>query len=327
MTRSVSIVASTLPTAFLAANAQALDVRRVVTTSVNLSRSYGHLARKIGREIEIDTVPPGFVLQSLYFTLLVAKCRIFGRRLVIFHECCMPVLDLLILLFRPKGDHFPQVSMLGSIPMDISAAPKSKLLTLLRMCRLDRFFTLYYSPPVGDNPGEYSLSVKAYPRSIVSHQTGYAWETSLTGRMGDPAKPSRAILLLTGKATARDEDQIAIFRDIAELAANHGLRCDVKDHPSPYFRLGFAAGTARTIDPEMPSELLDDDYALIIGTSSTGLLRYGNRSFSVIEMLTSLSVDEVDLVKRHFDMSAPGHLLRYLESLDQLESIFGDLSL
>ncbi|MDK4736465.1 hypothetical protein [Rhizobium sp. CNPSo 3490] len=324
MTRSVSIVASTLPIAFLAARAEALGVHRIVATSANLNRSYGYLARKIGREMEIETTPPGFVRQSLYFALLVAKCRFLGRRLVIFHECCMPVLDLLILLLRPKGDHFPQVSMLGSIPMDISAAPKSKLLTLLRLCRLDRFFVLYYSPPVGDNPGEYSLSVKAYPRSIVSHPVGYAGEASSAPR--ETAK-SPAILLLTGKAHSRDEDQNAIFHEIVELAVKRGFRCDVKDHPNPYFRLGFASEAARSIDPEMPSELLDDDYALVIGASSTGLLRYGNRAFSIMEMLPSLSADEIGLAKKHFDMAAPGHTLRYLESLQQLESILEELSL
>ncbi|MGO7134357.1 hypothetical protein [Rhizobium leguminosarum] len=327
MTRSVSIVASTLPIAFLAARAEALGVDRIVATSANLNRSYGYLARKIGREMEIETTPPGFVRQSLYFALLVAKCRFLGRRLVIFHECCMPVLDLLILLLRPKGDHFPQVSMLGSIPMDISAAPKSKLLTLLRLCRLDRLFVLYYSPPVGDNPGEYSLSVKAYPRSIVSHPVGYAGEASSAIEAEDLAPRSHTILLLTGKALSPDEDQITVFSGIVESAAKYGLRCDVKDHPNPYFRLGFASEAARSIDPEMPSELLDDDYALVIGASSTGLLRYGNRAFSIIEMLPSLSADETGLAKKHFDMAAPGHTLRYLESLQQLESILEELSL
>ena len=325
MTRSVSIVASTLPFAFLVAQAETLGVDRIVATSASLKRSYGYLVHEISSDMKIETTPMGFVRQSLHFALLVAKCRLFGQRLVIFHECCMPVLDLLILLLRPKGDHFPQVSMLGSIPIDISTAPKSKLLTLLKICRLDRFFVLYYSPPVGNNPGEYSLSVKAYPRSIVSHPVGYAGEA---GTEADDVLPrSRTILLLTGKAFSSDEDQMIVFSEIVELAAKRGFRCDVKDHPNPYFRLGFANEASRSIDPEMPSELLGSDYMLVIGASSTGLLKYGKRAFSIIEMLPSLSADETGLAKKHFDMAAPGHTLRYLESLQQLEWILEELSL
>lgn len=324
MARCVSIVASTLPIAFLAAHAEALGVERIVTTSENLSRSYRYLSNRAGRDVVIETAPSGFVRQSLYFAWLVARCRMLGDRLVIFHECCMPVLDLLILALRPRGDHFPQVSMLGSIPMDISAAPKSKLLDLLRMLGLTRFFTLYYSPPVGENPGEYSLSVKAYPASIVSHPVGYAGKAS-DGGASTSGPAARAILLLTGKAFSNDEEQIALFRSIAEVVARHGFRCDVKDHPNPYFRLGFGGGETKAIDPAMPSELLDDDYALVIGTSSTGLLGYGNRAFSIVEMLPSLGPDEIALAKRHFDMTAPGHALGYMTSLEQLETILEEL--
>lgn len=324
MARSVSIVASTLPVAFLAARTEALGVERIVTTSANLNRSYSYLSGRAGREIAIETAPNGFVRQSLYFALLVARCRLFGHRLVIFHECCMPVLDLLILLLRPQGHHFPQVSMFGSIPTDIAAAPRSKLLRLLRLLGLSRFFTLYYSPPVGGNPGEYSLSVKAYPSSIVSHPVSYAGEASGESSAGSRAA-SRAILLLTGKALSTDDEQITLFRAIVEIAAKSGFRCDVKDHPNPYFRLGFKGKNTTLIDPEMPSELLDDDYSLIIGTSSTGLLGYGNRAFSIVEMLQSLSPDEIALAKRHFDMTAPGHTLRYMTSLQQLETILEEL--
>lgn len=324
MTRSVCIAASTLPIAFLAENSERLGVERVITTSANLNRSYKYLAGKIGRDIAIGTAPSGFLGQCFYFALMVARCRLSGRRLVIFHECCMPVLDLFILFFRPKGDHFPQVSMLGSIPLDISAGPRSKLLTLLRMSGLSRFFTLYYSPAVGDNPGEYNLSIKSYPASIKTHPVGYAGES---GKKADSGKlgTSRAILLLTGKSRSKDEEQIALFKEIAELALRLNFRCDVKDHPNPYFRLGFGGGGTSPIDPEMPSELLDDDYALVIGTSSTGLLRYGNRALSTIEMLTSLSADELGLLKKHFDLAAPGHQLRYLKDLRQLETMFEEI--
>ena len=324
MARSTCIVASTLPIAFLAANAEKLGVKRVVTTSGNLSRSYGYLAGRIGRDVKIDTAPSGFVRQCAYFAFLVAECRLLGRRLVIFHECCMPVLDLMILFFRPRGDHFPQVSMLGSIPMDISAGPRSKLLTLLRMSGLSRFFTLYYSPAVGDNPGEYNLSVRSYPSSIATHPVGYAGESGSAAE-GGKTTTSRAILLLTGKSRSKDEEQVALFEEIAALARRLGFRCDVKDHPNPYFRLGFGGNGTNAIDPEMPSELLDDDYALVIGASSTGLLRYGNRAFSTVEMLKSLSAEEAGLLKKHFDLAAPGHRLRYLTGLQQLETILEEI--
>lgn len=319
MKRSVCIVASTLPIAFLARNADALGVDSIVTTSDSLVRSYRYLDTKVARYFDIKRAPTGLFMQSLYFGIILLKCRLFGRQLVIFHECCLPVLDLLILCMRPKGQHFPQVSMLGSVPIDIAEAPRSKLLDLFRMFGLSRHFKLFFSPPVGDNPGEYSLAVKSYPPSIKSHAVNFAGESKAD--WSSPAGP-RAILLLTSKSHSNDEDQITIFNDIAKMAEKYGFRCDVKDHPNPYFRLGFGGGATKAIDPEMPSELLDEHYALVIGTSSTGLLSYGKRAFSIAKMLKSVSAQEIALVESHFDKSAPGHELRYMRDLQQLQTIF-----
>lgn len=326
MARSIVIVASTLPIAFIAANFEALRVSRIVTMSENLSRSYCYLSRRSAREIVIETAPSGLVRQSLYFAWLMVRCRIYGDRLVFFHECCMPIFDLLTHALRPKGDHFPQVSMLGSIPMELSAAPKSKLFTLLRMSGLSRFFTLYYSPQVGKNSGEYSLSVNVYPASIVSHSVGYAGSEQFRNHGASELTPAvPAILFLTGKTFSHDEDQIKVFRSLETVAARKGFRCDIKDHPNPYFRLGYVSGLANVIDPTMPSELLDDDYRLVIGASSTGLLAYGSRAYSILDILPSSSPERVALAKRHFDMTAPGHSLRFLTTIDQFEAILEEL--
>lgn len=321
MVRSVAIVASTLPVASLRDRSQALGVDRVITTSARLSRSYAYLAQGTGRKIAVDSAPAGFLAQGLYFLILLAKLRIRGQRIVIFHECCMPALDLAILLVRPRGDHFPQVSMLGSIPMDMSAAPRSKLFDLLKVTGLSRLFHLYHSLPVGDNPAEYSISVKSYPRSIASHPAGYSDLGAFDKTERSAKAVSRKILLLVSKSFSSDQEQVELFSDIVEIAGRYGFRCDVKDHPNPLFRLGFDSEAARPIDPEIPSELLDDDYDLVVGTSSTGLLRYGDRALSAVELLPSPSGDDVALSKRHFEETAPGHKIRYMQSLQQLELI------
>lgn len=321
MVRSVAIVASTLPVASLRDRAQVLGVERVITTSARLSRSYAYLAQGAGRKITINAAPAGFLAQGLYFLILLAKLRIRGQRLVVFHECCMPALDLAILLVRPKGDHFPQVSMMGSIPMDMSAAPRSKLFGVLKITGLSRMFQLYHSLPVGDNPAEYSISVRGYPRSITSHPTGYSDLGAIENAPRPPNLVSRKILLLVSKSFSSDQEQIELFSDIVDIASRFGFRCDVKDHPNPLFRLGFDSDTAELIDPEVPSELLNDNYDLVIGTSSTGLLRYSDRALSAVELLPSPSGDDVSLAKRHFDETAPGHKIRYMQSLQQLESI------
>lgn len=319
MTKSVAIVASTLPFVLLKRQAGALGIESVIATSDRLARSFGYLNEPgAASRLSISSAPASFVAQAIYFGLLVAKVKISGRRLVIFHECCLPVLDLVILLLRPRGDHFPQVSMLGNIPIEASAVPRSKLLTLFRALGLTRFFQFYYSPPVGANPPEYVMSIKSYPAPIRSHPAGYKGEEP--GKEG-VSSAGRAVLLLVGKAFAPDEEQIDIFRKIAGIARQAGFECHIKDHPNPAFRLGLTVDGAKVIDPEMPSELLAEDYAIVVGTRSTGMLKYGARAFSIVEMLESLSADEVELAKRHFDETAPGHELGYLTSLDQLNSI------
>jgi len=323
MFQSICIVASTLPASFIAQNLQTLSVTKVVAMSPELMRSYGYL-KKITPNLNVVTAPAGLLFQALYFFGLLLFIKVTKKKLLIFHECCMPILDLLIHWIKPLGSYYPQVSMLGSVPVSFESLPKSKSFALLKLLNLHHLFSCYYSPPVGENPAEYSLAFSQYPDSIdcydVSHSRKFVDEGGETSSSSEDS-----LLLLLGKSMVSDAEQIKIFTDIVEFATAHSLTCYIKDHPNPYFRLGFSHHQAVTIDPEMPSELLSNNFSWVVGSSSTSLLNYGDRAISVIEMFEGASEEDLALLKKHFDMASPANKIRYTTSRDMLFKLLIDI--
>lgn len=323
MTQSICIVASTLPAYFVAQNIQALSVAKVVTMSLDLTRSYSYL-KKPNSGLHIVTAPRGLLVQATYFFWLLIYVKVTKKKLLIFHECCMPILDLMIHWIRPQGEYYPQVSMLGSVPVSFEQLPKTKLLGLLKLLNLHRLFSYYYSPSVGQNPDEYSLTFTRYHDSITCYDVSYS--RGLVDRGNSQIFPdNRTILLLLGKSRVADVEQVKIFTDIVEFAVAHGFTCYTKDHPNPYFRLEFTHEKAVALDPGMPSELLPNDYTWVIGSSSTSLLNYGDRAISVVEMFSGTSIEDIALLKKHFDMASPYNKVRYTNNQNTLFNLLIDI--
>lgn len=317
--KSICIVASTLPASFIASQASALKIQKIIVMSKNLELSYS-VFRDRRHGIKVVCAPRGLPSQTLFFITQLLTAKLLGYRVVFFHECCLSLLDLLLMLIKPNGNYFPQVTMAGFNEIKFDEFPKQKSAYLIKLLGLVNRFRFYHSPEVGGSKPEYVISAKSYPLSIISKDVQYSRELISNSAEGKNITSNR-ILFITGKTFLADAVQIKLYLKLIDIAYLKGYTCHIKDHPNPIYRLNISSDRATSYDPVTPSELLEEDFHLVVGVSSTALLAYGERSISLIDMLPEVSYDDRVLCKNHFITSYPANKLKYIETQDEFEQL------
>lgn len=316
---SICIVASTLPVGFIASQIDSLKITKIIVISRSLEGSYQNLKRR-NPSIEIVQAPPGFLVQPFYFLVQLLAAKLSKNNVIIFHECCMPLLDLLLKLIKPTGYYFPQVSMSGFEEIDFDQFPKSKLTSFLNIFGFVSYFKFYRAPPVGDNEPEYALSIKEYPSNIVVKDIPFSRE-KMSKYFANSHGNTKKILFVTGKTCVSNIEQINIHRALVEGAHSKGYVCHIKDHPNPIYRLGLSIAGTLTIDPLVPVELLERDYYLIVGVSSSALLTFRDRSISLLNLLEGMSSADRILMTNHLNNADPENKIKYINSVDEFTSL------
>jgi len=318
-TLSFCIVASTLPVGFIATQIAQLGIQRIYVLSREHERSYASLKRQ-HPALEIVRLPSGLLPQSLRFLFLLARARLTGTRVIFFHECCLPILDLLIWAIRPRGAYYPQVTMSGFEEIGPEEFPRDKMFRLLQLLGVTSQFRFYRSPSVGSNEVEHVVSIRAYPDSITSAEVGYSREAVSRCYSCSGAKTNK-ILFVAGKSFVADRRQAEIFARLVAVAHAKGYICHIKDHPNPVYRLNLNIEGAVVIDPLLPVELMDKDYHLAVGVSSTALLGFNERAVSLINMLEEMSQEDKQLCVKHFEDAFPGNRINYIHSFDEFGTL------
>lgn len=316
---SICIVASTLPVGFIASQVDSLRIKRIIVVSKALERSYQSLKDR-HPSIEVVQAPSGFLVQPLYFFWQLLAAKLGKNSIIVFHECCMPLLDLLLKLVRPAGYYLPQVSMSGFQEISFDQFPKSKLTCFLRVCGFVPCFKYYRSPSIGGNKPEYALSIKEYPGSIIAKDIQFSRERISRHYSGSQSK-TRKILFITGKSYASNIEQLNVYRALIECANSRGYACHIKDHPNPTYRLDLPADNAVAIDPLVPVELLERDYDWAVGVSSSSLLAFDGRSISLANLFESMSAANRASIANHFYNANPENKIRYINSIDEFTNL------
>jgi hypothetical protein len=318
--RSICIVASTLPAGFISACAGEFEVVKIVVTSSNLEISYNSLKTK-NSNIEIVLAPSGVLAQSIYYFSMLLLARLRGFRIIIFHECCLTILDLLLMLIRPRGNYLPLSTMSEWEEVTFSQFKKTKMAYLINFLKLTNSFKYYRTPGVGGNETENVISIKRYPKSIIAMNLPFARDkSSLAAR--NTHQYSKNVLFLTGKSFVPDAVQIKLYTELIDIAISMGYICSVKDHPNPVYRLNFTHEDACFFDPFTPAELLEDDFFIVVGVSSTALLSYGKRSVSLVKMITEMTAVDRDACIKSYDvLTASGCKMRYVSSTDDFRTL------
>lgn len=317
--RAFCVVASTLPVGILASQLDSLKIDRIYVLSRELELSYLWFKAKHPKS-DIVRVPSGLFLQSIYFLVVLLRARISGTKVVFFHECCMPIFDLIVKMVKPSGYYFPQVTMAGFEEIGVDEFPNSAMRRLLAALRVVDLYKFYRSPAVADHAREYVVSIRSYPETIICKDVIFSRAT-VAAYFALDHSGLKKVLFITGKTFVADAIQSDLFATLINEAIALGYDCHVKDHPNPVYRLNLKAAGATVIDPLMPVELLDRDYRLAVGVSSSALLAFNERAVSLVMLLAGMSESDKGLCIGHFENALPGNRIRYINSVDE----FGDL--
>ena len=317
--QSICIVASTLPVGFIAAQIETLKVKKIYVLSESHERSYQSFSKN-HPQVQIVRAPSGLLQQSLYFLFVLLKVRASGTQVVFFHECCLPLLDLLITVIKPRGYYLPQVTMSGFEEIEPEAFPRNRLYRLLGVLGITGRFRFYRSPAVGNNEIEYVMSIRSYPSSITNKDAGFS-RAVVSGCYACSGQKTNKILFVAGKSFVSDASQSALFKTLVDVAHGQGYVCHVKDHPNPVYRLDLHIDGAVVLDPLLPVELMDQDYYLAVGVSSSALLGFNERAVSLVHMFDDMSPDEKRLCVNHFENAFPGNQINYVRSVVEFEKL------
>jgi len=313
--KSICIVVSTLPVGFMVSQFESLHIKKIIVTSQVLKYSFQGIKEKYPF-IEIVQAPSGFIMQAFYFITQLLTAKLGRNSVIVFHECCMPILDLLLKLIRPVGYYFPQVTMSGWENIKFDEFPKQKLTFFLKTFGLVSYFKYYRSSAIGGNEPEYSLSIKSYPSNIVTKDVKFSREKISEHFLTSHIKRKK-ILFITGKSYASNSAQINVYRNLIDCAYSKGYTCHIKDHPNPIYRLDLSIDCAINIDPVVPVELLERDYHLVVGVSSTSLLAFHEQSISIINLFDDISSEDRVSCEKHFNNADPENKIKYINSKDE----------
>jgi len=321
-------VASTMPFDFVSGIAKKGDVIKLVLLGHNLIASYSRIS-SLYPNVHISVVPRNSVLQAIYLAYCLMKSVVSRRPVVFFHECCCPILDVLIKVIRPPGHHFPMVEMsnVGWLcPFDLY--PTGKMRYFLQASFLWRWFFVYESPPLGNSSSKhYFLTLKKYPASIKTHSVESSRMLLGVDRDAATLKGTKKIIFLCGLSRFDKSKVISVLTAIAKHAIKNGFECYVKDHPNSGFRLGFNHAGVITINPTIPVESLDDVFSLAIGISSNSLSWYGDRAISIINLIGGLSEQDRIFVENFITKLPGGDRFTYPESINEVFCILNRISL
>ena len=105
-------------------------------------------------------------------------------------------------------------------------------------------------------------SINNRNRRIFEEQKSYCSETYSKSKEFE-GNYKRKILILSGKDWIADEIQIKAFLKIIEIALKYNFQCFIKDHPSIQGRLNLSHIKVQSIDPAIPVELIENDFAFV----------------------------------------------------------------
>lgn len=309
-------ISSTLPAKFLEKNLKTTEVSLIFASSKSLAGSMSIFTAK--PKTFLICLPLSKLFRFLSLLLILIILRIIKGKIIFFHECCDPLLDLLILWTKPRGSFYPQVTMSAYEEIPIQRFPSSHVIQFLKLIKHEKYFKYYMSEPLGGEKREYGVSIKTYPSSIDMNDI----DRSLFKSYQRKSAESNKILFLTGTGYCDNEVIKRCYLKVINIALSAGYNCYIKDHPNPSFRLNLEAENCVFLEPSEPSEMLGDDYNFIVGLASTALLQYGDRSISLTELIPELQLSASQKIRQHFSSIDPRNGVKFMREYSELKVAF-----
>ena len=319
---SYCIVASTMPASFIRQQCHNLNIQRLYVFSNEHKESFSYLLSSIPG-LKIIVLPRQLLIRASYISGLLLSTHLLGRDLIIFHECCVPLLDVLIRFIKPYGYHFPLVSLNGYNKASRSEITQNGKYWLLEKIGMLDLFDLYISPNIGSSGKECALKLKSYPSTMkiynVADSRRMAKKGLVTSTDRNPSDFS--VLYILGQSFIDDQSQRIILARLIKIAQAKGFKCYIKDHPNPLYRLNLTCSDVTYISPELPVEILEDPYDLVVGLSSASLIWFGSLSICIIDLFDNMNNKDKTLIRTFYnssDMANSG--IEFISTQNQYES-------
>lgn len=333
-----AFVASTLPARFLFDNWPKLKIHRLICASEALRSSYLFLS-ELNDSIQIVSLP---IERRPREQFLRAELNAAGGGVIIFHECCWRELDLAILESQPQVFYFPCVTLDGWRKMSteelgtwkffkrvLKERTRISLSLLVQAMKHKNHFDFYEVIRDGGNDDRgYVTALKE--RSITHLTKSYECFTSRKQNNDeiestpDSDYPSQVILVVASDVV-QDPYQVKIFTEVAQLCEKCGLAVLVKDHPNPAGRLNLKE-IGHALCPYTPFEVLDVPHLFKIGVFSSALAFQPRKSISIAGLFHPQPVGFAAR-KRHLLAILGGDQIRFVSSLDELETLLSSAGL
>jgi len=319
---STAFVASTLPISVLHYMVDDWQVKRIILSHQKFLLPYRHL-QALHPNIIIDICPSSELGRMCFLLYQILISRLIKRSTIFFHECCWEFFDILILFIRPKGLYFPQVSLNSFKQISNTTKIKSGMIRLLRLTGILHYFNVYTKDRDG-NCGEvsYFLSMKSYPRSIAIHSINFSRNIISQMKKKNNVVKTNKIIFLADRDNVSDNELTLVYLKIIQIAVSNNFDCYIKSHPNKVNHLCIEDNRVKILDHTIPIELINDDFRYAIGTGSTGLLHFGNRSISIIGVLSGMSKDNKNRRKAHLASIKGGEGIKFISSMNELEKYF-----
>jgi hypothetical protein len=327
--RTTVFVASTMPFAFVSNMAKKNTIIDLVLMGENLYPAYSAIADNY-LNVHIQVAPKFIAKHAIYLASWLIKSRLLKREIIFFHECCCPILDILIKIIRPNGHYFPIVEMSNTAKLAVfDLFPKGKIKYFLQVTFLWRWFDVYEAPPLGNSltfKNDYFLTLKRYPHSIKVHDIQESRLRSQINRSPPILTGKKKIIFLCGASLFDTSKVLFILRVIAEHAIENGFDCHIKDHPNIEFRLGFNYPGATVLEPQIAVEGIDDVYSLAIGVTSNSLSLFGSRSISIVNLIDGLSESDRFIAVTFIKTLPSAENFCFPDSMEQMLTLLNTVS-
>ena len=244
--------------------------------------------------------------------------KLFNKKIYFFHECCWVVFDLLINLFNNKSHFFPQVTMKSFA--NETYDPKNKINIMIRLFKQKDNFKIYKYTKGNNNGFNIIHSCVKYNSNIIVNKIKTTHSLRYSNSKFIKIKQKKALLII-GTEPVHNTVLIKKFNYFVSILKKSGFQIDIKDHPNKAVRLNNKNDIKGNIlNPFIPVELIKDDYGVVIGCASTGLLKFKKRSYSIIDML-DMNDKEKKMRKIHLLSLEGGKKINFLKN-DFNETIF-----
>lgn len=300
------------------------EIDKVYVNSKTHFKSYNHLKNICDPGLTIQLIKDNIFKNTILFLLLI-KIRLSGKKIYIFHECSWPELDILIWLVKPKGFFLPQVTL--SALKQIKSKQNlhsSKLVGRLAIkLFLMKYFDIYAKKDDGlSNKVHHYLSIKSYPNTISKKDVNYSRNLMINNKNKRNENNKGEVIILADTDLIDEKILCRLYNDVIDLCNNNNYKCYLKQHPLAANQLSITNPNIQKIDSSIPMELIEENYEIAIGTSSTGLINFSGKSISLIELFDDLEAN--NNTKGHFYSINKNNKILFPKSYDEVVSILVD---